>query len=74
MALAQPPQHLPWAWLALYFTALQAELNTNLHEQVILLREQKELSEARAEKTGAEVKKLTAKVRAPRASTMLVEG
>ncbi len=31
--------------------------------QVVLLREQKELSEARAEKSGAEVKKLTAKVR-----------
>lgn len=30
----------------------------------MLLREQKELSEARAEKSGAEVKKLTAKVRA----------
>lgn len=44
--------------------ALQAELNSNLHEQVVLLREQKELSEARAEKSGAEVKKLTAKVRA----------
>lgn len=41
----------------------QAELNSNLHEQVILLREQKELSEARAEKSAAEVKKLTAKVR-----------
>lgn len=43
----------------------QAELNSNLHEQVVLLREQKELSEARAEKSGAEVKKLTAKVRRP---------
>ncbi len=42
---------------------LQAELNSNLHEQVLLLREQKELSEARAEKSAAEVKKLTAKVR-----------
>ncbi|PRW33188.1 kinesin-3 isoform X2 [Chlorella sorokiniana] len=41
----------------------QAELNTNLHEQVVLLREQKELSEARAEKSAAEVKKLTAKVK-----------
>lgn len=42
--------------------APQAELNSNLHEQVVLLREQKELSEARAEKSGAEVKKLTGKV------------
>ena len=42
---------------------LQAELNTNLHEQMVLLREQKELSEARAEKSAAEVKKLSAKVR-----------
>lgn len=42
---------------------LQAELNSNLHEQVVLLREQKELSEARAEKSAAEVKKLFAKVR-----------
>lgn len=44
-------------------SAPQAELNTNLHEQVVLLREQKELSEARADKSGAEAKKLTAKVR-----------
>ncbi|KAL4439937.1 hypothetical protein ABPG75_002938 [Micractinium tetrahymenae] len=44
-------------------TRAQAELNSNLHEQVILLREQKELSEARAEKSTAEVKKLTAKVK-----------
>ena len=43
-------------------TMAQAELNANLHEQVVLLREQKELAEARAEKSGAEVKKLNAKV------------
>lgn len=44
-------------------TRAQAELNSNLHEQVVLLREQKELSEARAEKSAAEVKKLFAKVK-----------
>ena len=41
---------------------LQAELNTNLHEQVILLRGQKELAEAKGAKSAAEVKKLAAKV------------
>lgn len=41
----------------------QAELNTTLHEQVIMLRGQKELSEAEAEKSSKEVKKLIAKVR-----------
>lgn len=44
-------------------TRTQADLNSTLHEQVMLLREQKELHEARAEKSGAEVKKLTNKVK-----------
>ncbi|PSC71436.1 kinesin-3 isoform X2 [Micractinium conductrix] len=44
-------------------TQAQAELNSNLHEQVILLREQKELSESKLQKSAAEVKKLNAKVK-----------
>ncbi|KAL4854429.1 Kinesin-like protein KIN-14C [Chlorella vulgaris] len=44
-------------------TAAQAELNTNLHEQVLLLREQKELAENKLGKSAAEVKKLNAKVK-----------
>lgn len=44
------------------YAHLQAELNSNLHEQVILLREQKELSESKLQKSAAEVKKLNAKV------------
>jgi hypothetical protein len=42
---------------------VQAELNSNLHEQVLLLREQKELAENKLGKSAAEVKKLNAKVR-----------
>lgn len=42
---------------------LQAEMNLTLTEQVALLRGQKELHEARADKAAAEAKKLAAKVR-----------
>jgi hypothetical protein len=46
----------------LLFSPLQAELNGNLHEQVVLLREQTELAEAREKKSAAEAKRLAARV------------
>lgn len=41
----------------------QAEINSSLQEQVALLSEQKALAEGLCEARGAEVKKLSAKVR-----------